>query len=89
MDCLLKRLPEILGRRYKKKDSLQLFPDGPRGASDHKKVLKNENFRRFAIGTMLLVSLGVGLSGKSTPAVLWPSMPQRGRNPNNIDETVI
>ena len=67
MDSILKRLPdiwEILGRRYNKNYSLQLFSDGPRGASDHRKGFKNENFRQFAIGAMPLVSLRVGLSEK-------------------------
>ena len=64
MGCLLKRLPEILARVRKNIYSLQLFSEGPRGASDHRKDFRNENFRRFAIGAMLLVSLRVGLSQK-------------------------
>ena len=48
----------------KKIGTIQLLSDGPRGASDHKTDFKNENFRRFAIGAMLLVSLRVRLSQK-------------------------
>ena len=64
MDSILKKLPEILARARKKFDSLQLFSDMPKGASDNCNDFENENFRRFAIGAMLLVSLGVGLSQK-------------------------
>ena len=64
MDSILKRLPEILARVKKIIHSLQLFPDGPRGASNHRKDFRNENFRRFAIGAMLRCSLRVVLGRK-------------------------
>ena len=64
MDSILKRLPEIIGRVKNIFDSLQLFSDAPRGASVHKKVFKNENFRRFAIGAVYQFSFRDALGEK-------------------------
>ena len=64
MDCPLKRLLKSWRELQKKIYSLQLFSDGSRGASDHRKDFRNGNFRRFAIGAMLLFSLRVGLDEK-------------------------
>ena len=67
MGSPLKRLPgiwEILARATTKFYSLQLFSDGPRGASDHKKDFRNENFRRFAIGAVYHFSFWDALGEK-------------------------
>ena len=49
---------------WKKYSIIHFWVWGPRGASDHYKDFRNERFRRFAIGAMLLVSLWDVLSQK-------------------------